>query len=82
VIESRDFLTQLGEYKGHLWSAESMDLVLETAQFERRRDEAFQLAIARSIVQGKLWNSKQLLRLNPYLGQFAWGGAAEGVFGV
>ena len=59
------FLTQLGDYKGHLWSAESDDLILETAQFERQKDQAFQLAIARSVVQGKLWNSKQLLlRLN------------------
>ncbi|KAM3089982.1 CRISPR-associated endonuclease Cas1 [Phormidesmis sp. 146-35] len=59
------FLTQLGEYKGHLWSAESANLTLETAQFERQKDQAFRLAIAKSIVQGKLWNSKQgLLRLN------------------
>jgi CRISP-associated protein Cas1 len=59
------FLTQLGEYKGHLWSSESTDLLIETAQFERQKDEGFRLAIARSMVQGKLWNSKQLLlRLN------------------
>ncbi|NJP11221.1 MAG: CRISPR-associated endonuclease Cas1 [Leptolyngbyaceae cyanobacterium RU_5_1] len=59
------FLTQLGEYKGHLWSAESADLVVETAQFQRLQDDAFKLATAREIVQGKLWNSKQLLlRLN------------------
>ena len=59
------FLTQLGEYKGHLWSSEATDLLIETAQFERQKDDGFQLAIARSMVQGKLWNSKQLLlRLN------------------
>ena len=59
------FLTQLGEYKGHLWSAESNHLEIETAQFEFRRDPEFQMAIAREIVKGKLWNSKQLLlRLN------------------
>ena len=59
------FLTQLGEYKGHLWSSEADDLIIETAQFERQKDEAFKLATARAIVQGKLWNSKQLLlRLN------------------
>jgi CRISPR-associated protein Cas1 len=58
------FLTQMGEYKGHLWSAEAADLVVETAQFQRRQ-EAFQRSMAREIVQGKLWNSKQLLlRLN------------------
>jgi CRISP-associated protein Cas1 len=59
------FLTQMGEYKGHLWSAEADNLIIETAQFERRNNEVFKLAIARAIVQGKLWNSKQLLlRLN------------------
>ena len=55
------FLSQLGDYKGHLWSAESADLVVETAQFERRRETDFQLAIARAIVRGKVVNSKQLL---------------------
>lgn len=59
------FLTQAGEYKGHLWSAESADLMVETAQFQRRQEESFRLAMAREIVQGKIWNSKQLLlRLN------------------
>jgi CRISPR-associated protein Cas1 len=59
------FLTQSGEYKGHLWSAESADLVIQTAQFQRQQDESFKLAIAREIVCGKLRNSKQLLaRLN------------------
>lgn len=59
------FLTQSGEYKGHLWSAESADLVIQTAQFQRQQDESFKLAMARTVVQGKLWNSKQLLlRLN------------------
>jgi CRISPR-associated protein Cas1 len=59
------FLTQSGEYKGHLWSAESADLVIQTAQFQRQQDEPFKLAMARTVVQGKLWNSKQLLlRLN------------------
>lgn len=59
------FLSQLGEYKGHLWSAESADLVVETAQFQRQQEEEFKLAMAREIVRGKLWNSKQLLlRLN------------------
>jgi CRISPR-associated protein Cas1 len=59
------FLSQLGEYKGHLWSAEAADLVLETAQFRRQDQPAFQQQIARSLVQGKLGNSKELLlRLN------------------
>ncbi len=59
------FLSQLGEYKGHLWSAEFEDLDAEMAQFQRWKDEPFQLETAKAIVWGKLMNSKQLLlRLN------------------
>jgi CRISPR-associated protein Cas1 len=59
------FLSQLGEYKGHLWSAETADLVVEAAQFGKRQDEVFQRQVARAIVYGKLWNSRQMLvRLN------------------
>jgi CRISPR-associated protein Cas1 len=59
------FLTQLGDYKGHLWSATEGDLALEMAQFRRLSEEGFQRAMARSLVQGKIWNSRQLLlRLN------------------
>ena len=59
------FLTQLGDYKGHLWSAEFCDLPIEAAQYGRRGDLAFQLEMARQIVRGKVLNSKQLLlRLN------------------
>lgn len=59
------FLSQTGEYKGHLWSGEMVDLAVLTKQFERHQDMAFRTALARAIVQGKLWNSKLLLlRLN------------------
>ena len=59
------FLSQLGDYKGHLWSAEFGDLLAETAQFQKQQDEHFRLATAREVVRGKLWNSRQLLlRLN------------------
>lgn len=59
------FLTQLGDYKGHLWSAEFCDLPVEAAQYGRRNDPGFQLEMARRIVVGKVVNSKQLLlRLN------------------
>ncbi|MEM9119717.1 MAG: group II intron reverse transcriptase/maturase [Cyanobacteria bacterium P01_F01_bin.56] len=59
------FLSQLGDYKGHLWSAETTDLVVESRQFERQHDDAFGEHMARSIVAGKLWNSKIfLLRQN------------------
>jgi CRISP-associated protein Cas1 len=59
------YLSQMGEYKGHLWSAEATDLVLETAQFRRQGEAEWQRAMARTITQGKLGNSKELLlRLN------------------
>lgn len=59
------FLSHLGDYKGHLWSAEHGSLEVELAQFQRRADADFQLEIARAIVKGKVQNSKQLLlRLN------------------
>ncbi len=59
------FLTQLGDYKGHLWSSEFCDLPVEAAQYGRRRDEGFQVGMVRQILRGKLMNSKLLLlRLN------------------
>lgn len=59
------FLSQLGDYKGHLWSAEITDLVAEAQQFARQHDEAFGHTTARAMVYGKLWNSKIfLLRQN------------------
>ena len=59
------FLTQLGDYKGHLSSAEGEGMTATLAQYERRSDEGFRLETARAIVRGKLVNAKQLLlRLN------------------
>ncbi|MGG6285624.1 group II intron reverse transcriptase/maturase [Leptolyngbya sp. AN03gr2] len=59
------FMTQGGEYKGHLWSSEFCDLPTEAAQFGRRHDRAFQQAMARDVLHGKLTNSRHLLmRLN------------------
>jgi CRISP-associated protein Cas1 len=55
------FLSQLGEYKGHLWSSENCDLQLQSVQFRRFESPEFQLTIAKQIILGKLWNSKQLL---------------------
>lgn len=55
------FLTHTGSYKGHLWSAELGDLQAEIAQFRRYSDVAFQLEMAKTLVWGKLVNSKQLL---------------------
>jgi CRISP-associated protein Cas1 len=59
------FLTQLGEYKGHLWSSEFCDLPTELAQFGRRQDPKFQVEMSRQLLHGKLTNSRHLLlRLN------------------
>lgn len=59
------FMSQTGDYKGHLWSSEFCDLSTEAAQFGRRHDAQFQLEVARQIVWGKGMNSKLTLqRLN------------------
>jgi CRISPR-associated protein Cas1 len=59
------YLSQTGQYKGHLWSENHSDLTVEMAQFERVKDEKFKLMTAQAVVRGKLWNSRQLLwRLN------------------
>ncbi len=55
------FLSQSGQYHGHLWSAESRHLDNELVQVEKRSDAAFQLNVSKAIVYGKLMNSKQLL---------------------
>lgn len=59
------FLSQGGKYKGHLWSATCEDLTAEIAQFAHWKNGEFQQTMARTIVRGKLENSRQLLlRLN------------------
>lgn len=59
------FMSQTGDYKGHLWSSEFCDLPTEAAQFGRRRDAGFQRTMAQQLLQGKLTNSRHLLlRLN------------------
>lgn len=55
------FLSQSGQYHGHLWSAESRHLENELVQVEKRRDADFQFNVSKAIVYGKLMNSKQLL---------------------
>jgi len=55
------FLSQSGQYHGHLWSAESRHLENELVQVEKRGDTYFQFNVSKAIVYGKLMNSKQLL---------------------
>jgi CRISP-associated protein Cas1 len=59
------FLSQSGQYRGHLWSLNPLHLDCEIVQLNKHQDVRFQLETARSIIRGKLLNSKQLLlRLN------------------
>lgn len=55
------FLSQSGQYHGHLWSEESTNLENQLIQVERRNDDYFQFSVSKAIVLGKLMNSKQLL---------------------
>ncbi|MGH8002262.1 MAG: CRISPR-associated endonuclease Cas1 [Brasilonema sp.] len=55
------FLSQSGQYHGHLWSEESTNLDNQLIQIERRNDDYFQFQVSKAIVFGKLMNSKQLL---------------------
>ncbi|ELR98433.1 CRISPR-associated endonuclease Cas1 [Gloeocapsa sp. PCC 73106] len=59
------FLSQSGQYNGHLWSLEANHLNLEITQIQKHRELAFQLPVCRGIVLGKILNCRQLLlRLN------------------
>jgi CRISPR-associated protein Cas1 len=55
------FLSQTGTYRGHLWKTEYDNYRAEAAQFERFNNQTWQFTVAREIVKGKAWNSKQLL---------------------
>ncbi|MBR8840822.1 MAG: CRISPR-associated endonuclease Cas1 [Stigonema ocellatum SAG 48.90 = DSM 106950] len=55
------FLSQSGQYHGHLWSEESTNLDNQLIQVERRNDDYFQFRVSKAVVLGKLMNSKQLL---------------------
>ncbi|MEL6354787.1 MAG: CRISPR-associated endonuclease Cas1 [Cyanobacteria bacterium J06627_28] len=56
------FLSQLGDYKGHLVSEAAAGMNASLAQYERRGDGSFRLETARGIVMGKVMNSRELLR--------------------
>jgi CRISP-associated protein Cas1 len=55
------FLSQSGQYHGHLWSEESSHLANQLVQMERQHDDYFQFKVSQAIVYGKLMNSRQLL---------------------
>jgi CRISP-associated protein Cas1 len=56
------FLSRYGQYRGHLWSAEKRPIHTERVQLERHREPEFQLGICRSLMAGKLTNSRRLLQ--------------------
>jgi CRISP-associated protein Cas1 len=57
------YLNRSGQYQGHLWSADNLQN--ELVQFDRHKDQQFQIEVCRSILQGKLTNSRRMLqRLN------------------
>ena len=59
------FLSQSGYYRGHLCSLNPLHLDSEIIQIQKHKEESFQRETCRSIIRGKLLNSKQLLlRLN------------------
>ena len=59
------FLASSGQYKGHVWNAESTHLDNELVQVKKHGNVDFQLPVCQAIVRGKLMNSRQLLlRLN------------------
>lgn len=55
------FLSMSGRLKGKLTPAESKNVFLRLAQYQRSRDEEFKLRIARSILEGKMKNQRTML---------------------
>lgn len=55
------FFTMNGRLKGQLTPAKAKNAPLRFAQFQRASDPVFSLALARTVVQGKLANSLKLL---------------------
>jgi CRISPR-associated protein Cas1 len=55
------FLTLRGRLKGRLAALESKNVTLRLQQYERTRNQPFALAVARSIVVGKILNSSEVL---------------------
>ncbi|MGD2070567.1 MAG: CRISPR-associated endonuclease Cas1 [Gemmatimonadota bacterium] len=55
------FLTGGGRLRGSLVSAESRNVFLRLAQYERFKDEAFRLELARQVVTAKITGQKRVL---------------------
>ncbi len=55
------FLSRRGRYRGRLTGRSSKNIELRVRQFERLTDPEFALAVARSVVAGKVANQRNLL---------------------
>jgi CRISP-associated protein Cas1 len=55
------FMTSRGRPRGALVSGHSRNIFLRLAQFDRWRDEAFRLSLAREVVLGKLSAQRQII---------------------
>lgn len=56
------FMSIHGKYRGRLISEFGKNVELRRAQFRRMEDEAFRLSLAKAYIQGKIGNSRVLLR--------------------
>lgn len=56
------FLTIHGRLKGRLMPLESKNVVLRMRQFERAKDQAFALKLAKQILEGKFKNAKRVIQ--------------------
>lgn len=55
------FISRSGRIRGRLVSSESRNVFLRLAQYERSRDDAFRVRMARAFVAGKLRNQRTVL---------------------
>ncbi len=56
------YLSSRGRYRGRLAAAESKNVILRVAQYERYLDDNFQLGISKSLVEAKIKSSLGLIR--------------------
>ncbi|MFN3477431.1 MAG: CRISPR-associated endonuclease Cas1 [Candidatus Methylomirabilales bacterium] len=56
------FLSIHGRLKGRLVPLESKNVILRMRQFERAKDQAFTLRLAKQILEGKLKNAKRVIQ--------------------
>jgi len=60
------FLTGHGRLRGRLLAADSKNVFLRLAQYERHLDEAFQVDFARTLVKAKIRNGRAVIRRHQF----------------